>query len=126
MRNFPVYIPLGISREPELHEKTAAQILANYFECRVMFIDCGPTHTADIMIGNVLWELKAPKGNSKRTIQNNLRKADNQSMNIVLDLRRIKMVESRAVARARYELGRATRIKKLLIITKRGKVLEIK
>jgi hypothetical protein len=92
----------------------------------VIFIKRGSAKSADFKIGDIVWEVKSPKGNGKKTIQNNLRKADDQSPYVILDLRRIKMHAAQAYNRIRYELSKATKIKRLLVITRRGKVLEIK
>ena len=73
-----------------------------------------------------MWELKSPLGRGKRTIQNNIRKANQQCANIVVDLRFCKINEEQAIQRVRYEVLRMTSIKKVLVITKDIRVLAIK
>lgn len=117
----------GVEPAPAKYEISAAEILAEYFCMNVKMVKRMPdAKTADLRIKGGFWELKSPVGDGKRTIQNNLRKADNQSSNVVIDLRRCKMHEARALSRIKYEIAKASSIKRLLVITKRGKVLEIK
>ena len=54
-------------------------------------------HRPDILMDGVEWEIKCPEGSSKRTIENNMRKAIKQSCNIIFDLRRIKLSEAQAI-----------------------------
>lgn len=116
-----------IKPEPAEYEISAAEILAEYFSTNIRMVKRRVNaKTADLKIGNVFWELKSPVGDGKRTMQNNLRKADDQSPRIVIDLRRCKMHEARAASRLRYELTKANAVKRLLVITKKGMVLEIK
>lgn len=112
---------------PAEYEITAAEILAKYFCANVKMVKRRENaKTADLKIKNIFWELKSPIGDGKRTIQNNLRKANSQASNIVIDLRRCKMDEWRAISRLKYELTQAHGVKRLLVITKKGRVLEIK
>lgn len=113
--------------EPKPYEISAAVIMANYFNTDVTIMKRHPhAHKADFLIKNQMWELKSPTGDGKRTIQNNLRDASDQSNLIILDLRRCKLHPTRALSRVRYELSKATGIKRLLVIAKSGKVLDIK
>ena len=117
----------GVKPVPAKYEISAAEILAEYFCGDIRMINRRKNaKIADLKIGNVFWELKSPTGDGKRTMQNNLRKADDQSSRVVIDLRRCKMHEARAVSRLKHELEKANSIKRLLVITKKGKVLEIK
>ena len=45
----------------------------------------------DIMMDGVAWEIKAPIGNGKKTIQNIMQGASEQSRNVIIDLFRSKM-----------------------------------
>ena len=64
-------------------------------------------------------------GNGKKTIDNNFRLARRQSCNIVMDLRRIKMHQSKANARIKSFLATPHHFKKVLVIAKDHKVVEI-
>lgn len=85
------------------HELSAALILAEYFKADVIFLRPQLDKTPDIAVGEVRWEIKSPKGDSKKTIENNFRTARKQSLNIVIDLRRIKMHQQKAVARIQFD-----------------------
>lgn len=76
---------------------------------------------------NVRWELKAPLGGSKHTIQNNLRDTDGQSENVILDLSRAKLTDAQGTSRAKEFLRtERSRIRRLKIITKGKKIVDIK
>ena len=104
---------------------SAALILAYHFKTDVVFLRPRHARTPDIQINSVKWEIKSPLGNSKKTIENNLRLARKQSRNIVIDLRRIKMHQTKAIARIHYFLSRQKQIKRLLVITKDQKIVDI-
>ncbi|GHU09720.1 hypothetical protein FACS189431_8220 [Alphaproteobacteria bacterium] len=121
-----VIIPSGITPYPENHEITAADILARFFKADVEFIKRSSHRTPDIMIGNLRWEIKSPTGKGKHNIQHQLQVAALQSPNIVLDSRRSKIHQTRIDSEAERQFKIIKRAKKLIIITKSGKVLEIK
>ena len=124
MSQFQIHIPSDINPQPSDQEISAARIVAEFFQNDVTFIKRASTHTPDMLIRNQSWEHKSPCGNGKRTIQNNLREADNQSCFVIIDLRVCKMRQDEAIRRIHYELTKATAIKRLIVITK--KVLVIK
>ena len=80
----------------------------------------------DLMINGTMWELKSPTGQSRRTIQNNLRRACQQSQNVIIDLRRCPQKDARVIARIKHELSGANKIKRLLVIKKNKRVVVIK
>jgi hypothetical protein len=123
-----IIVPNDVKPKPEKHELEAAEIISEHFKSDVEFIKRANGKTADIKVvaTGANWEMKSPKGNGKNTIQNNLRKADDQSPNVVLDLCRIKLHQTNAINRAKYELSKANKIKQLLVITKSKKVLVLK
>ena len=125
--SYRIYLPGAVDRPPSAVELSAATILADHFKMDVHFeVRHGSLKTADFRIGGTLWELKSPLGRGKRTIQNNIRKANQQCANIVVDLRFCKINEEQAIQRVRYEVLRMTSIKKVLVITKDIRVLAIK
>lgn len=81
--------------------------------------------TPDIIYEGREWEIKSPIDGSSRTLENNLRLALRQSPNIILDLRRIKSSEANCLRELRRQTQRINRIKKLLVITKQGKIVDI-
>ena len=104
---------------------SAAIILANYFKVDITFLRPLADRTPDIDVNGVKWEIKSPKGNGKKTIDNNFRAARGQSRNIVMDLRRIKMHQSKASARINFFLSTPHHFKRVLVITKSKKIIEI-
>jgi hypothetical protein len=80
----------------------------------------------DVKIDGVVWEIKSPCGNSKRTVENNFRKAQKQSKNIIFDLRRIKLSEIIAISKIKREfsLQHGHKIRRIMIITKDNKILD--
>lgn len=122
-----IIIPLEINHNPYPHEMFAARAMVDYFSTNVIFQKrYDTTKSADFKINNTVWEVKSPIGDSKRTMQNNLRIADGQSQNIIINLVRCKMKTERALSRLQYELGKANNIKRLLVVLKNGKVLVLK
>jgi hypothetical protein len=112
----------------EDHEKIVANILARLNK-EVEFLppaNRDNTHTPDIKMDGLLWEIKSPKGKSSRTIENNLRVALKQSENIILYLGRIKLPEARCLTEAARQFELSKKIKRLLIITKQQKMVDLK
>ena len=70
----------------------------------------------------LLWEIKSPKGSSSRTIENNLRCALKQSKNIIIDLRRIKIDEIRAISQIKEKFTKIKTIKNIIIIKRNSNV----
>lgn len=81
-------------------------------------------HRPDILMDGVEWEIKCPEGSSKRTIENNIRKAETQSHYIIIDLRRIKLPEKICISQIKANFETKPGIKRILVITKRNKVIE--
>lgn len=71
----------------------------------------------DVLINGIPWEIKAPEGNSKKTIKHNIQNALHQSPNIILDLRRCKLDASIAINSARREFFMSKRARRMIIIT---------
>lgn len=81
-------------------------------------------HSADIRMGKLLWEMKSPKGEGKYLIANTIQKAVKQSPNIIIDLRRTRRHQSKCIAEIKKEFEKSRSIRRLLVITKDGKLLE--
>ena len=113
---------------PKEHEKRATKIIAQYFKSDIMFNRKTNSSSPDLTIikTNQIWELKSPLGNGKRTMANNLRDAARQSKLVIVDLSRCKMNNQNALSRIKgFVNGGDSSIKKLLVIDKNKKVLEI-
>ena len=115
-------IPFGA--HPEQHEIEIAKILNKYGK-NVEFlipVEAKYARTPDIKMDGLLWEIKSPKGSSSRTIENNLRCALRQSKNIIIDLRRIKIDETRAISQIKKQFDQSKSIKNIVIIKKNSKI----
>ncbi|MDR0199897.1 MAG: hypothetical protein LBI43_04890 [Streptococcaceae bacterium] len=125
--NYKVIVETKPQDSPQSHEMRAALILANYFECDVHFLRPESYKTPDLLIDGSTWEIKSPMGNSKKTMENNLRSAKKQSRNIIIDMSRCKMNFNRAISRINYYLNTENhQIQHLKIIEKSGKVIDIR
>ena len=118
----------GQSRKQlRFHEVNAILLLLDYFETDITCINPGSGKTPDIRIKGIEWELKSPKGDGIKTIENILKKATKQSNNIILDFSRTKMNGNQALSRTKHYLHNNKHgIKKLIIITKNHKVIDFK
>jgi hypothetical protein len=122
---YQVIVKTDLKDRPEDHELSAALILAAHFKTDVVFLRPESRKTPDIDIDGTKWEIKSPRGNSKKTIENNLRTARKQSHNLVVDLRRVKLHQQQVTSRMGFFLSGPHRFKKVLVITKTEKVIEV-
>lgn len=122
---YQIVIEADISDSPKRHEFSAAVAIAEYFRSDVTFIRPALFRTPDFDVKGRKWELKSPMGSSARTIENNMRAARKQSINIIIDLSRIKIHQRRAIVRIQFFLSKPNQFKKVLVITKAQKVVEI-
>ena len=114
---------------PERHEYETAR----YFASRgydVIFIrpsNVKGLHNPDFKICNKVWETKSPSGESKRTFEDNFRKAIKQSEHIIIDLRRISAKQEKwCIEKLKKENRLSFVVKTLLVITRDGRLLTIK
>ena len=82
-------------------------------------------HSPDIRMQGRFWEMKAPKGEGKYMIANTLQRAVKQSENIIIDLRRAKRHQTKCLREIEKEFSLSHSIKRLKIITKTGKVIDL-
>ena len=112
----------------EAHEYDTIYYLARY-EFNVEVIrptNCPKTKNPDFLIGGSRWEAKSPEGSGSSTIARQFHKAGKQADKIVLDLRRIKLPAARAEAEAISRFSKSCSIKRLLLITKDERLLDIR
>lgn len=124
-----VYVEDSKDSKPRPHERKAAEIIANYFKSDIIFVRRLQSKTPDLLVlkTNIRWELKSPIGGGKHTIQNNLRNADSQSENVILDLTRSKLTDKQGISRAKeFTKKERSRIKRLKILTKEKHLIDIK
>ena len=123
-----VIIPVNHPSPPEQHEIDAAWILARHFRCVVEFltpVDDYKRKTADIVMLGVQWEMKSPIGASKSTIGNQFSVAKKQSRNIIIDTRRTAIEYDEIEKKAVIEMKKRPNTKRVILIDKFEKVIEI-
>lgn len=81
---------------------------------------------ADANIDGSVWEIKAPSGSSKNTIDNNLKKAMKQSTSIVVDNNFSGLSDEEALTQLRRSLSSRAAIAEILFIEKSGIIWHIK
>jgi len=112
--------------KPSADETTVAEVIAAYFKSDVQFVMRSSITTPDILVGDIAWEIKHPRGNTKHTVRNNLRTAKTQSKFVILGLSRTNLLPQQVEGRVKeFFRDKPTPIKTVLIVTKSGKVLEI-
>lgn len=125
-KSYQVIISSDINPLPEHHEVSAAQIIASYLKSNAEFVIRNNYKSPDLKVGKDLWEIKSPTGIGKRNIERQLQLAMKQSNNIVLDARRSKIHIAKIRTRLQYQAQLTKGLKRLLLITKTGKVEVIK
>jgi hypothetical protein len=125
-----VIIPNNSDILPEPHEVTVAWILARHYNCLVEFlkpINSYKIKTPDFVMNGVLWEIKSPKGNSKKhTIKDQFKNAKGKMHHLVMDGHRTALDDSFIENKIRFELQTHRSVKKLIFIKKNDEVIEIK
>jgi hypothetical protein len=127
MPRYEVIVNTSVADRPKDHEMKAALIVANsHFRADVVFLRPEIYKTPDLEINSVKWELKSPLGQGKKTIENNMRAARRQSVNLIIDFARIKLHQTKALANIRYYIQKYPgQFRRIIVITKGGEVIEI-
>ena len=123
-----VIIPVGHPNPPAQHEIDVATILALHYQTTVEFImpiDDFKRKTPDIRMLDVEWEIKSPIGTSKSTIYKQFRRASKQAKHIVIDSRNTKLKYDRIEKEVRFEFSKRHSLKKVILIDKSKKIVEI-
>jgi hypothetical protein len=123
---YNIIIPVGMKPRPKVHEETAADILADHFKGDVHFLETGSRGTPDVSIRGIKWEIKSPIGESANNIRKNMREAGLQSVNVVIDLRRSRLHQTRAVGYIKQYMATSKKLSRVLVITKTKQILTIK
>lgn len=123
---YEVIVQTAKNDPPKPHEYSAACIVANYFQHKVIIERPQILKTPDFIVGQTIWELKSPIGDGKNTIHNLFITARKQSPNLIIDLRRCKMNEQKAIARIRDVYNKRRKKKcRILIILKSQVIVDI-
>lgn len=83
-------------------------------------------HTPDIIMCGLSWEMKSPKGKGRWLLENTLKKAVKQSPNVIIDLDRIKIHQTKCLQELEKQFYKSKGIQWLKIITKNKKIVEFK
>lgn len=126
MKKYSIIIPAEVQPGPSPKELSAARILLEYFKKDIVFVSRKNNRTPDFLIDGLFWELKTPTGTGKYNLQHALKSASGQSDNIVIDARFSKMHINRIKSELRFQLSKANKISRLLLIDKQKAVIEIK
>ena len=110
------------------HESSTAVYLTQYgFNIDyVMPVYIHKSKNPDFLVNGAVWEAKSPVGNGKNTIKHQFDGTSKQSDKMILDLRRIKMPAEKAKKQSLARFEKSINIKRLLLITKNGKLFDIK
>ena len=81
-------------------------------------------HTPDLIMQGEEWEMKAPKGKGRWLLENILQDAVKQSSNIIIDLARIQIHQTKCLQELEKQFYKSKGAKKLKIITKTRKMVE--
>lgn len=122
--------PVGLKPMPDKYEEKVAELCAKWLRSDVAFVLRSGRTTPDLKVlkTNQFWEIKNIKSDGKHAIEDNLRKANKQADNLVVSLLRSSTRDyTRAESRIRHML-KYTNVKfsRVLLITKSGKVIDIK
>ncbi len=79
----------------------------------------------DIVMASIPWEIKSPQGTSKNTIRHTIKKAVQQSENIIIDLSRYKLDEKSALKEIQHHFKLSKRIKYIKVITKSKEIIDL-
>ena len=122
-----VVTPAACSPWP--HEMRMAKILAEAGS-DVKFIvkrEGKKINSADIFLGDEIWEMKAPDGKTLDSVERNLRRGSAQSDRVVFASWRMKGVPDEAILRElKSSLARVERIKRLKFINRHREIIDIK
>ena len=115
-----------LNNPPEKHELATAKYFSEMGK-DITFIEPSnipQVHRPDIQMDGIEWEIKAPVGKSKRTIEQNFRQAIKQSQSIIFDLRRINVPETECLKQLERHFKTRSDIKRLWIIKINGELVK--
>ncbi len=125
-KNGKIIIPDGVDVWP--HELESAKILIRYGHIVEFLkaIDQKGKQTADCLIDDITWEIKAPKTSNLKAVERNLKRGRWQSCRIIFDSRRMKYIPDKAIERElRKRFTEIKEIEKIKFINRHGQVIDI-
>ncbi len=107
------------------HELHVAEILTMAGH-DIEFLEESNLHTADILLDGVEYEIKSPKSSTANSLEHLLKKALKQSPNIIIDTSRMKNARDDNTRKFLIAQAKSRKqIKKLIMITKQGRIIDI-
>ena len=122
-----IIIQSGVNVWP--HELKTAQALAEagYVVEFILKSNEPYAHSADVLINGTIWEMKAPKSDKLKMVEQNLRRALKQSPNVIFDSCRMKGIPDEAIERELRKYARELqRLRKLVFVNRKRKPIDIK
>jgi len=119
-----VRIPRGY--KPKQKEIDAAWILAQKHKTTVEMLRPSMRYkvkTPDFRINDLVYELKTPETSKGNKVLSDIMKASKQASNVIIDMRRTKIIEKRMVALCRQALKTMKRLQSITLIVNKKKVL---
>ena len=118
-----VVIPANVNPWP--HEQRVAKILAlagHYVE----FIPEANLKTPDIYLDKTMYEIKSPITDNPKKIFRNVKRAMEQSPNVIIDSSRVRGLRDDTIQKLlKNKVKDLPGLKKLIFINKRGQIIDI-
>jgi hypothetical protein len=118
-----------IGAYPDFSEQMVADLLALERGKDIEFIKPDTrykVHTPDINMGGERWEIKCPESNKMDKVRRNIDTAANQSANIILGTFDTNIPDEKIIRFTTKYVKNRKKIKKVIIVTKHKKVIDIK
>ena len=110
---------------PWPHEQRVAKILALAGHS-IEFIPEAGLKTPDIYLDNTMYEIKSPITDNPKKIIRNVKRALEQSPNVIIDSSRVKGLRDNEIQRLlKNKVQDLPGLKKLIFINKRGQIIDI-
>ena len=126
IKKHQIRIPAGT--QPWSHELRVANILASA-GYDVEFIATTPHKTADILLNGIEFEIKSPRTGKVNTLEHLVKRALRQSPNIIIDSSRTDGSKLNDTKIRNYLINfvhQHRQIKRLIFLTRKGKIIDIK
>ena len=78
----------------------------------------------DILMDGIPWEIKAPQGDSRKTIKHNIQNAAHQSENVIIDLCRCKQSEMLSLREIKRQFELTKSIKRMKVVKKSEEIID--
>lgn len=120
------YITHGIRIEP--HEHDTIEFFLEMGEEVEQIVPSNTPHVRrpDFWMWQLQWEVKSPTTSRTRAVEDLFYSALGQSQNVIFDLRRLRVDDKKTIELLSRLFTTARRVRRLLIITKKWKLIEMK